>query len=253
MTLTTLVGPSAVLISKEVLTTAGSYSRTPPAGASYAVIQGKGASGSGNIYPGRSATVFTGAGAFLQGTLPVTSSDSLSLVVGAGGQNYGAGSYYANGGGLTSMAKNGTILLIIAGGGSCYSTSGSPGTYVAGGGGLVNGGDGSYYDTYDGTVDASRQGGYGARSSVSGAVRGGDVCTGGQGYGNGGTAGGASGGGSCYFDSTLLYERTSPYNSDLNNCGVRQQSVNNVPVEGIDGGISITWYTGDPYAAGLLS
>ena len=34
---------------------------------------------------------------------------------------------------------------------------------------------------------------------------------------------------------------------------MRLESVDNVSVEGVDGGISIACYTGDPYAAGLLS
>ena len=137
--------------------------------------------------------------------MPVVSSDVLSLVVGTGGAVSGSGAY---GDGLTSVAKNGTSLLIVGGGGSAFSASGSPGTYVAGNGGVVNGGDASYYDTHNGNVAD----GGGAQGATPGIVRhSGGTCTGGSGYVNGGSGAGASGGASSYFNASLLYERTQPH------------------------------------------
>ena len=111
MTLTTLACPSAILISKEVLTTAGTYNRTPPNGASYVLLKAVGASGGASIPRPDLATAVSGSGGLVKGLSPCVSTDTLVAVVGAGGVasdiNGYATSYDPGDGGSSSVSING--------------------------------------------------------------------------------------------------------------------------------------------------
>ena len=149
-----------------------------------------------------------GLGGRVQGLLPVTPGESLTIVVGSGGSIdpfpiggfNGGGSFGANGvygGGGASDIRRGATTLVIAGGGGGAGLSGGaggPGGGLVGGSGTGTCGAGGG----GGTQTAGGAGGSGGSGGSSGSP--GTSGTGGKGGdGPGGTAFGGGGGGGGYF------------------------------------------------------
>ena len=256
MTAATLVLPGIQLVSKTVRTTAGSYDLSTPPGASFAVIRARGASGSataGNDHAenGLGIGAASGNAAFVQALIRVAATDSIGLVVGRGGI-YGAD----EGGGLSSLSVDGTTKLIVAGSGAAVVSSFPYGGEATGGdGGIASGVGGSVFSftNYSGSSYTTTTDGTGASGSTNGTPPGGTP-SGGHGYGNGGAGGQASGGGSSFIDPSLARVTSGAItaaDADLGNAGRSVRTAGSLNVPGIDGGIVIEFWTGDPFAAGL--
>lgn len=162
-----------------------------------------------------------GYGGHVQGYLPVTAGESLTLIIAgslpgmshmAGGiPNGGSAQNNNGGGGGSSILFRGTNLLAVAAGGG--------GTYVAGfggdAGGLV-GGNGSI--SGQGVGGSQSVGGYLAGGYLTGGHGTGNAGGGGGGYYGGGGAvnsGGTGGGGSSYIGGLLFaFTVTGPFSVD---------------------------------------
>ena len=252
MTLTTLVGPSAVLISKEVLTTAGRYSRTPPAGASYGLFKARGASGEAQTSGSGTVSNFwvaSGSGAFVQGLLAVNPTDSIVAVVGAGGNPSGGYAGQSNGGGLSSIAIDGNTRMIAAGGGSASYNFTSNCWLFGGCGGIVSG-------TYGLIINPNGQNLGAPGTQTSGGGPNASLVNGGNGYFNGYPDTYAGGGGSSYIDAICQHALSQgggyssqrfgslavpgcPSDADFGATVGQGVGVTNNGTIGIDGGISI--------------
>lgn len=219
--------PGAIGTNIEALVANGvtTQSWVVPAGVSNIVIRMRGGGGGGY------ASGYGGAGATVQGWIAVTSLETLSVIIGLGGENSslanatvpggwpggGTGKVgnigTASGAGGYSALYRGTNLICLAAGG------GGSGYFSAGGaGGSLTGQTGGYYTTNGvaGTGGSQTAGGVtngaalsgGAGLSISGTNAGGGGGGGGK-YGGGGgnapipTSGGGGGGGSCDVSISL--------------------------------------------------
>jgi len=188
-------------------TSAGTYTFTVPSGVSLITITLNGAGGANGSGNG-------GKGGLVVGTLSVSSSQVIDIIVGGTGSSYGgggaAGASGGQGGGGTSVASSSTLLAIAGGGGGGGSsvTGGDGGSTVGGG----TGGASSGTAAGGGTSTAGGSGGQdGGTGGAGGSLTGGNARTtgrnnpggggGGGGYYGGGGAGSiyqAGGGGSSY-------------------------------------------------------
>ena len=165
---------------------------------------GGGARASFPTYPGAGG----GGGGLAYGSFDVTPGETLTIVVGSGGQGGAFASGNGKNGGSTQIKRGSTVLLQGGGGAgaidsSAYqaSTGGSGGSSTGNvriGGGT--GGDGGTIVTYYGSPNASGGGGAGGYSGNggNGGIGGG---VGGGGAGNDGSGGGGGGGGSDGYGS----------------------------------------------------
>ena len=212
-----------------------------PAGVTSLGVYMWGAGGGGG-HTGVPGTVAAGgAGAFIQGTLSVTSGASLTIIVGAGGSyqvttsNYGGGgaggpTSGAQGGGRSAIQLSGTELVDVGGGGgAAYDYGGGyanysptlnggagymgPGGYSGGGGTQTGGGAGGSGNLATGSPGTSLLGGAGGTYNGGG----GGGFFGGGGGGTIGGNGGGGGGGSSYTTNplfTLITGSNSPNSSN---------------------------------------
>jgi Glycine rich protein len=190
-------------------------------------VQMWGAGGAGGL---GSAGLVGGGGAYIQGYIPVTAGESLTLIVGQGGQynaagvaqqtdaqggGGGSGTNAGGGGGRTAIQRNSTDVVVAGGGGAASGTAGTGGaatwsgvawsggnfvrqtaTYLtsnAGGGGQTVGGS-SAIAAYNGTKAL------GGTTTIASAGGGGAGWYGGGGSANSSTG---AGGGSSYTDFLL--------------------------------------------------
>ena len=190
-------------------------------------VQMWGAGGAGGL---GSAALVGGGGAYIQGYIPVTAGESLTLLIGQGGQysaagvpqqtdaqggGGGSGTNAGGGGGRTAIQRNSTDVVVAGGGGAASGTAGTGGaatwsgiawsggnfvrqtaTYLtsnAGGGGQTVGGS-SAIAAYNGTKAL------GGTTTIASAGGGGAGWYGGGGSANANTG---AGGGSSYTDFLL--------------------------------------------------
>ena len=140
-----------------------------------------------------------GAGGLVSGILPVTPGETLTVIVGQGGELFGANTYggggaggdSASGGGRSAIQRAGADIVTAGGGGgfSQYNNPSFP-TYRGGNGGGSTGEDGQADNNYNGKGGTQSAGGAGGPSSGSGSLG-----TGGNGFFGGGGGGGYYGGG----------------------------------------------------------
>lgn len=225
-TVVALGGPSepvdAAFAPDVEITAVGSSSYTVPAGVASLRLYTCGAVGG---FAGGSSP---GYGVCIDSTIDVAEGDVISMVVGgkggdtytgaggAGGSNGGGAGGAGDGdngyrgagggGGATSVALNGTTVVIAGGGGGAGSASGGAGGAVGedaaangpdggGGGGTASAGGAGGVGTIGGSAGSGGQGGSGGGSSEPNTyVRGGGGGGGGR-YGGGGGAGGPAGSG----------------------------------------------------------
>lgn len=202
----------------------------------------QGGNGEGNNYWG-------GYGARMKGTFTLVAGDTLKILVGQSG-----GNSYGGGGGMTAVATNANVPLIVAGGGNTTSpwssfvvhavttTSGTPGQNYANGGTSGYGGGTGPYGTSDGGAGFYGNGsanGYnqtvplsfvnGGTGNINGCGNsiggfGGGSASDGCYYGQSGPGGGYSGGGagstsSCYGGAGGSYNAGSNQSNDNGNSG----------------------------------
>jgi len=160
-----------------------------------------------------------GSGAYLTGVFPVTSGDTVQIVVGQvgavtlggtfgggnGGAGAGGGGSAGGGGGLSSLSVNGTTFLVAGGGGGGGGAEGANGQDGGAGGNAWTTGNtvaGGIYYASNG-ADADANGGLGG--SLIGGIPGGQGATsglpsrGGRGGSGSAQSGGGGGGGAGYF------------------------------------------------------
>lgn len=193
--------------SKQVFTYTGSNQTfIVPAGVTSLTIKMWGAGGAGGFYG------IGGTGAYVTGTLTVTPGQTLTIVVGQGGNTNGTTSFggggsggtgasYGGSGGGRSAIRNGATEIITAGGGGGGGGNYPNFNYIpsGGGGGATNGNDpgnvtGGQFSGKLGTTTLGGAGGGNANGAIAGAT--GTSLTGGNGA-SANVAGGGGGGG--YF------------------------------------------------------
>jgi hypothetical protein len=222
-----------------------------PGGIRYIAVYMWGAGGGG--INGNGGLTTGGAGAMVQGVLQVSPLQSLTIIVGQGGNvsfgnpfgGGGAGAGYGAGtgsqGGGRSAIRLGSTDLVTAGGGGGggYATSpggsatfsgtanaGTTGTSGTGGGGgtQVSGGSGG---SFSGGAGTQYQGGNGGASGNGyGGGGGGGWYGGGGGSGTPGVSGGGGGGGSSYINTLTLIpgQTVFGYNSSDGNAAPNTSS-----------------------------
>ena len=215
-------------------TSAGTYTFTVPSGVSLITITLNGAGGANGSGAG-------GNGGLVVGTLSVSSSQPIDIIVGGVGSSYGgggaAGSSGGQGGGGTSVSFSGTLLAIAGGGGG----GGSSVTGGDGGGSTgASGGASSGTAATGGTSSAGGSGGSSGGTGGSGSyLTGGNARTTGRnnpgGGGGGGGYYGGGGGGSIYQAGA----GGSSYTGGLTS--VTTDSQGSGSGHGSDGSVTIAW------------
>ncbi len=210
--------PSVAIASTTQFNYTGSYqSYLVPVGAKWVYIVGWGAAGGGYSASGTSSG---GGGACIKGYITVTPGETLTVVVGKGGVEFGASGTDAQGGGGGSRAPGGgrsaiqrtrgTDIVSIAGGGGGGGSgdNGGPGGIATGGAGSSGAGGGTQSaggvgDNNDGSYTTARNGtqffgGIGTSGGGGGGWYGG-------GGGSWGPGNGSGGGGSSYTGNMIAY------------------------------------------------
>jgi hypothetical protein len=182
-----------------LFTTTGTQNWTVPPGITEisAVVVGGGGGGGGGESGRDDGVTGAGGGGLAYGTFAVTPGETLTVIVGVGGNGGAAGSS-GTAGGASSIARGATVLL--QGGGGQFGQGRATGTRLGGtstgterdGGGAGGNSGGNSNDTGSGGGGA---GGYSAAGGAGGTTGAGSSSTGGGGGGGGATNSGQGYGG----------------------------------------------------------
>ena len=251
--------PTARLLSQVVFSATASALWTPPANTSFVLAKAWGADGSGNA----GSQSF---GGYAQAMFAATSTDTIRLLIGGGGDgyngshqggNYGGGTgtsgFNGGGGGFSAVYKNtqnNAGLILVAGGAGAASDGSGFGGGVYGGGGYGGGPDAAH--TGAGSDQFRGWSGFGAGGG-GWYGGGGSIASGGPGNGFPG-----SGGSGCLQPANgalrgILTAGTTLSRPNVSDPDYVTPSKQYGASGAFDGEIILYAFSGEPYAAGLVT